>query len=179
MALMRFVIGLVDARPLGESLKGSLIGSLVDTASALATPQIVSSRAWLSWAGGCTCCCSKGPLHTSKAPRHQGRQTKQRKKRLVTQCHKPWTAPHHRWEPHRSGFHCSACGIRLHQALTVPVIEERLGQQCPLLNIDETRPDQRSQATIPKKLTRAQVLRNIGHATQSTCTELRITCTEL
>lgn len=49
-----------------------------------------------------------------KAPRHQGKQTKQRKKQLVQQCQKPWQAPNHRWEPHRSGFHCSACGLRAH-----------------------------------------------------------------
>ena len=34
-------------------------------------------------------------LH-QKAPRHQGRQTKQRKKQLVQHCRKPWQAPFHR-----------------------------------------------------------------------------------
>ena len=60
-----------------------------------------------------------------KPPRHQGRQTKQHKKQLVQQCHKAWHAPHHRWEPHRSGFQWSARGERIHQALTVSIIEDK------------------------------------------------------
>ena len=63
-------------------------------------------------------------LH-QKAPRHQGRQTKQHKKQLVQHCRRPWQAPHHRWQPHRSGYQCSACGERVHQALTASTIKER------------------------------------------------------
>ena len=104
-----------------------------------------------------------------KAPRHQGRQTKQHKKQLVQQCHKPWQAPHHRWEPHRSGFHCSACGVRIHQALTVSIIEERLAQTCPRLRLEEEYPDHHSpHKPLPKKLTRAQVITKLLAQQQDT-----------
>ena len=59
-----------------------------------------------------------------KANRHQGKQTKQYKKQLIAQCTRPWTAPHHRWAPHRSGHQCGVCGTRVHQALIVQVIEK-------------------------------------------------------
>ena len=45
-----------------------------------------------------------------KAPRHQGKMTKDFKRDLVNRCTKPWVEPHHRWQPHRSGFQCMACG---------------------------------------------------------------------
>ena len=68
-------------------------------------------------------------LH-QKAPRHQAHQTKQHKKQLVQQCRKPWQAPLHRWQPHRSGYQCSACGERVHQGLTASNIEDKLTQDC-------------------------------------------------
>ena len=45
---------------------------------------------------------------------------------------------HHRREPHRSGFHCSACGTRMHQNLTAATLEERLHEQRPQLQLDAT-----------------------------------------
>ena len=96
-------------------------------------------------------------LH-QKPNRHQGRHTKQHKKQLVQHC----TKPYHRWQPHRSGYQCSACGIRVHQALTAPTIEERLGQPCPQIQIDEEYPEQSSpHKPIQRKLTRAQVVANL------------------
>ena len=38
--------------------------------------------------------------------------------------------------PHRSGFQCGLCATRIHQALTVPVIEERLHQPCQQLTVE-------------------------------------------
>ena len=100
-------------------------------------------------------------LH-QKPNKHQGRRTKQHKKQLVQRCTKPWQAPYHRWQPHRSGYQCSACGIRVHQALTAPTIEERLGQTCPQIQLDEEHPDQSSpHKPIQRKLTRAQVVANL------------------
>lgn len=94
-----------------------------------------------------------------KAPRHLGKQTKQYKKQLVSQCRRPWTSPQHRWEPRRSGFQCGACGVRVHQALTVPVIEERLSQECPQLSIEAHQVDQPSHhEPLAKKLTSATCL---------------------
>ena len=92
-------------------------------------------------------------LH-QKAPRHQGRQTKQHKKQLVQHCRKPWQAPFHRWQPHRSGYQCSACGERIHQALTAATIEDRLAQICPQLQIEENYPEHHSpHKPIQKKIT--------------------------
>ena len=97
-----------------------------------------------------------------KAIRHQGRQTKQHKKQPAQQCHKPWQAPYHRWQPHRSGFQCTVCGERIHQALTVSNIEERLVQPCPQLTLEEKYPEHHSpHKPLPKKLTRAQVIANL------------------
>ena len=71
-------------------------------------------------------------------------------------------APCHRWQPHRSGYQCSACGIRVHQALTAPTIEERLEQPCPQIQLEEEYPDQSSpHKPISRKLTRAQVIANL------------------
>lgn len=70
-----------------------------------------------------------------KAPRHQGKQTKQHKKDLVNQCRKAWAENHHRWEPHRSGFQCTACGSRMHQGLTAEILETRLQEDCPQMLI--------------------------------------------
>ena len=75
-----------------------------------------------------------------KPDRHQGRHTKQYKKQLIATCSKPWQAPFHRWAPHRSGHQCGACGLRVHQALTVPVLEERLAEECPQLSVEAQLP---------------------------------------
>lgn len=101
-----------------------------------------------------------------KAPRHLGKQTKQYQKQLVSKCHQPWTSPQ---QSHRNGFQCGACGIRVHQALTVPVIEERLRQDCPQLSIEAHQLEQRSpRKPMPKKLTRAQVIRQLLDQQQNT-----------
>ena len=97
-----------------------------------------------------------------KPNRHQGKQTKQYKKQLIAKCNKPWTAPYHRWAPHRSGHQCGVCGIRVHQALTVQVIEERLQEECPQLSIEEHLPEPASpHQPLPKKMTRQQVIRQL------------------
>ena len=97
-----------------------------------------------------------------KPNRHQGKQTKQYKKHLIAKCSKPWTAPAHRWAPHRSGHQCGACGVRVHQGLTVQVLEERLNEECPQLTIEEniTEPAQPHQP-MPKKQTRTQVIKQL------------------
>ena len=101
-------------------------------------------------------------LH-QKAPRHHAHQTKQHKKQLVHQRRKPWQAPYHRWQPHRSGYQCSACGERVHQALTAETITDKLAQQCPqLLLLEEEHPEQHSpHQPIQRKLTRAQIIANL------------------
>ena len=97
-------------------------------------------------------------LH-QKAPRHQARHTKQRKKQLVNQCRKPWQAPYHRWQPHQSGYQCSACGERVHQALTASTIDDKLTQHCPQLLLEEEYPEHHSpHKPIQEKVTRAQVI---------------------
>ena len=97
-----------------------------------------------------------------KANRHQGKQTKQYEKQLIAKCTKAWTAPYHRWAPHRSGHQCGVCGVRVHQALTVQVIEDRLQEECPQLSIEEHLPEQASpHRPIPKKLTRQQVIKQL------------------
>ena len=79
-------------------------------------------------------------------------------------CSKPWTAPSHRWAPHRSGHQCGACGIRVHQALTVQVIEERLNEDCPQLSIEDQLPTlEKPHQPMPKKMTRTQVIKHLLH----------------
>ena len=100
-------------------------------------------------------------LH-QKPNRHQGKHTKQHKKQLVKLCTKAWQAPLHRWQPHRSGYQCSACGIRVHQALTASTIEERLQQPCPQIQLDEAHPDTHSpHKPIQRKATRAQLIASL------------------
>ena len=57
-----------------------------------------------------------------KAPKHQGKNTKNYKRDLVRQCAHKWTDNHHRWEPHRSGYQCTACGARMQNA---PRLDQR------------------------------------------------------
>ena len=97
-----------------------------------------------------------------KPTRQLGKHTKQYKKQLVGQCTRPWQSPQHRWAPHRSGYQCGACGLRLHQGLTVQEIELRLKQECQQLTLDEQHPEQASpHQALPKKQTRAQVIKNL------------------
>ena len=91
-------------------------------------------------------------LHT-KADRQPGKQTKQRKKDLIHQCTKPWQDNHHRWAPQRSGFACTTCGTRMHQGLTTQQLEDRL-----LKHATSSSPRMHVHT---KKLTRAQIIRNI------------------
>ena len=72
-----------------------------------------------------------------KAPRHQGKHTKQYKRDLVKQCGKIWAENHHRWEPHRSGYQCTACGARMHQGLIKSILESRLHEDCPQVLIED------------------------------------------
>ena len=97
-----------------------------------------------------------------KAPRHQGKQTKQYKKELVNRCRKQWDANHHHWEPHqRSGYQCRSCGIRMHQSLTTDVLEARLQEDCPQILIDDGPTTAEASAPLPRKLTRAQQLKQL------------------
>ena len=68
-------------------------------------------------------------LH-NKAGKNPGKHTKQKKKDLIQQCHKPWQEPYQRWAPQRSGFACITCGTRMHQGLTAQLLEERLTEPC-------------------------------------------------
>ena len=97
-----------------------------------------------------------------KAPRHQGKHTKQYKKELVNRCRKPWADNHHHWEPHqRSDFQCRSCGIRMHQSLTTEVLETRLNEDCPQMLI-ETGPTSAAEAApLPRKQTRAQRIKEL------------------
>ena len=100
-------------------------------------------------------------LHT-KADRQPGKQTKQRKKELIHQCTKPWQENHHRWAPQRSGYACTTCGTRMHQGLTTQQLEDRLGEPCNQQLAEQACPEPGPEASGPtKKLTRAQVIRNL------------------
>ena len=94
------------------------------------------------------------PMHYihQKAPRHQGRQTKQHKRDLVKQRNKAWSANHHRWEPHRSGYQCTACGTRMHQGLTTSILETRLHEDCPQVLIEDIRNTPPSQAALAQEI---------------------------
>ena len=110
-------------------------------------------------------------LH-QKPDRHQGKHTKQYKKQLIGRCNKPWLTPLHRWAPHRSGYQCGACGIRVHQALTVVVIEERLQEPCPQLSIEENIAEPASpHVPMPKKKTRQQVIQQLLQQQQAQAVE--------
>ena len=103
---------------------------------------------------------SKDHYIHQKPNRHQGKHTKQYKKQLIAKCKTPWQAPSHRWVPHRSGYQCGACGVRVHQALTVQVLEEHHNADCPQLSIEEPEPDSPHQP-MPKKQTRQQVIKKL------------------
>ena len=101
-----------------------------------------------------------------KAPRHQGKQTKQYKRDLVKQCTKAWDDAHHRWEPHRSGYQCVACGTRMHQGLTKTILEERLQECCPQVSLEEVQATPAQADPPAKKQTRAQTIKNLLHQQQ-------------
>ena len=97
-----------------------------------------------------------------KAPRHQGKHTKQYKKELVNRCSKQWADNRHHWEPHqRSGFQCRSCGIRMHQSLTTEILESRLNEDCPQMLIETSPPTATQTATLPRKQTRAQHIKEL------------------
>ena len=105
---------------------------------------------------------SKDHYIHQKPNRHQGKHTKQHKKQLIAQCKNPWQAPSHRWVPHRSGYQCEACGVRVHQALTVQALEEHLHAECPQLSIEAQLPEpERPHQPLPKKQTRQQVIKQL------------------
>ena len=105
---------------------------------------------------------TKSTTSTRRPDRHQGKHTKQHKKQLIARCCKPWQAPHHRWEPHRRVHQCGVCGIRVHQALTVQVLEERLNEECPQLSAEEhLPPPEKPHQPMHKKMTRTQVIKQI------------------
>ena len=92
-----------------------------------------------------------------KAPRHQGKQTKDYKRDLVKRCTKPWVEPHHRWQPHRSGYQRTACGTRMHQGLTKSTLETRLQEECPQVLIEDACQASTNPTELPfKKPTRAR-----------------------
>ena len=100
-------------------------------------------------------------LH-NKAGRQPAKHTKQKKKDLIQQCTKPWQEPYHRWAPHRSGYACTTCGTRMHQALTAQKLEDRLGETCAQLQAEQICPAPGPEVPPPsKKLTRLQVIRNL------------------
>ena len=101
-----------------------------------------------------------------KAPRHQGKHTKQYKRELVKQCGKSWAENHHRWEPHRSGYQCTACGARVHQGLTKSILETRLHEDCPQVRIEDAYSLPAKAEPLAKKLTRAQVIKDLLHRQQ-------------
>ena len=97
-----------------------------------------------------------------KAPRHQGKHTKQYKKELVNRCRKQWADNHHHWEPHqRSGFQCRSCGIRMHQSLTTEILETRLNEDCPQMLIDDGPISAEAPAPLSRKPTRAQQIKSL------------------
>ena len=96
-----------------------------------------------------------------KAPKHQGKRTKHYKRDLVKQCAESWADNHHRWEPHRSGYQCTACGARMHQGLTKDILETRLQEDCPQVKIEDVYSQPAKDATLTKKPTRAQVIKDL------------------
>ena len=99
---------------------------------------------------------------------HKPRASKQHKKQLVQHCRKPWKEPFHRWQPHRSGYQRSACGERVHQALTATTIEERLEQVCPQLQLEasKSRAPQPTQANPEKDHQSTGHCQSFGQADQ-------------
>ena len=95
----------------------------------------------------------KDPQHYlhEKPVRRAGHTTKQHKKRLIQQRRQPWVE----WEPHRSGFQCHTCHVRVHQGLTVEIIEQRLQQPCDLLQHEAPEPGLPTTRAVGKKTTRA------------------------
>ena len=67
----------------------------------------------------------------------------------------------HQWEPRRSGFQCHTCHTRVHQALTVQIIEQRLQQDCELLAHEAPEPDLRRNKPVGQKTTRASTIKQL------------------
>ena len=105
----------------------------------------------------------KDPQHYihEKPVRRAGHNTKQYKKRLINQCKLPWQSNKHQWVPHRSGYQCHTCHTRVHQGLTVEVIEQHLQQDCDLLANEAPEPDLRPNKPVGHKLTRASTIKQL------------------
>ena len=105
----------------------------------------------------------KDPQHYihDKPVRRAGHATKQYKKRLINQCKAPWQAHKHQWVPHRSGYQCQTCHTRVHQGLTVDVIETHLSQDCELLTHEAPEPDLRPDKPIGQKVTRTTAIKKL------------------
>ena len=105
----------------------------------------------------------KDPQHFihDKPVRRAGHATKQYKKRLINQCKAPWQPHKHQWVPHRSGYQCQTCHTRVHQALTVEVIETHLSQDCELLTHEAPEPDLRPDKPIGQKVTRTTAIKKL------------------
>ena len=105
---------------------------------------------------------SKDHYIHQKHNRNQGKRTKHYKKQLIAQCKHPWQAPSHRWVPHRSGYQCGACGVRVHQGLTVQALEEHINAESQQLSIEaQLATPERPQQPLPKKQTRQQVIKQL------------------
>ena len=95
-----------------------------------------------------------------KAPKHQGKQTKQYKKELINRCRQAWDEEHHHWEQHqRSGYQCRNCGSRTHQGLTADILETRLAETCPQKVFHEAVNSPDTEQSLPRKLTRMQQIK--------------------
>ena len=105
----------------------------------------------------------KDPQHYihDKPVRRAGHTTKQYKKRLINQCKAPWQPNKHQWVPHRSGYQCQTCHTRVHQALTVEVIEQHLQQDCELLTHEAPEPDLRPDKPVGQKVTRTTAIKRL------------------
>ena len=105
----------------------------------------------------------KDPQHYihDKPVRRAGPTTKQYKKRPINQCKAPWQPNKHQWVPHRSGYQCQTCHTRVHQALTVEIIENHLQQDCELLTHEAPEPDLRPDKPVGQKITRATTIKRL------------------
>ena len=81
------------------------------------------------------------------------------KKRLIQQCRNAWKQGQHQWKPHRSGYQCHTCQIRVHQGLTTEITEQRLHEACELLEHEAAEPDLPANRAFGKKTTRLALLR--------------------
>ena len=107
----------------------------------------------------------KDPQHYihEKPVRRAGHTTRQysAKKLLIQQCRNAWKQGQHQWKPHRSGYQCHTCQVRVHQGLTAEIIEQRLDEACKLLEHEAPEPDLPANRAVGKKTTRASIIAEI------------------